>query len=80
MAKLRSMVYRKGRHGSLKGLRALVREDPDNPNNYLAQFDERGTTLDGKSLAFGWHSFPKWSFRYESQRLPIPEDKKKPSH
>lgn len=35
----------------------LLRQDPDNPDNYLAQFNPRHLRE-----AFGWHSFPKRDF------------------
>ena len=46
--------------GPRKDLRlqgALLRQDPDRPNNWLAQFDS--TYL---LEASGWHSFPKCDF------------------
>lgn len=52
----------------LHGLEALVRQDPDNQFQWLAQFN--GYNVDGSmvlfmggvNLASGWHPFPKSSF------------------
>jgi hypothetical protein len=36
---------------------ALLRDDEENPDNYLAQFDDTSLTF-----AFGWWVFPKKGF------------------
>lgn len=66
---VRSMVYRNANPAALKGQRALVRQDPANPNNWLCQFDKLDLELDGVNLAHGWHSLPKCRFYYRQQRV-----------
>lgn len=46
------------KHLVLKG--ALLREDPDDLNSYLAQFDDLCL-----KEAFGWHRFKKEAFEVE---------------
>ncbi len=55
--------------GPRKDLRthgALLRQDPDNADKYLAQLDPHYVIVRGQLAhckeAFGWHSFPKSHF------------------
>jgi hypothetical protein len=44
-----------GKETHLRGATALLREDPDNSDNYLAQFDDLQLGI----WAHGWYKFPK---------------------
>ena len=52
----------------LMGLEAYIRSNPNYPDQVLAQFDDvfvsrQGPcTTQGKSLGYGWHSFPDYVF------------------
>ena len=54
---LHGVYHEDGPRKDLRFKGALLREDPDNANNYLAQFD----TLWLKE-SHGWWSFPKNNF------------------
>ena len=43
----------------LRFMTALLQQDPDNENRYLAQFDAKYL-----SEAYGWKSFPKSDFTH----------------
>ncbi len=47
----------------LKGETAIVRQDPNQIDCYLAQFDNHeAQTTGGTPLAYGWHCFAKAEF------------------
>lgn len=51
-------IYKqKGSIARLRNKKALLQQDPNKQNNFLAQFDKRHLPE-----AFGWHSFPKKLF------------------
>ena len=54
---LHGIYHEDGKRSDLRFKGALLRQDPENEDNYLAQFDPRHVPE-----AFGWHSFPKKNF------------------
>jgi len=48
----------------LQSKSALLQQDPDKPENFIAQFDDVNLYE-----AFGWHSFPKkWFVNLEGEQ------------
>jgi hypothetical protein len=54
----------------LEGERALIMDDPDDPNAVFAQFDRNPLYIGDKNLASGWHPFFRRHFNVEGNQLP----------